>query len=281
VLVAPDPANQIRLLDFGLARLSALEPGEKQLTQTGSILGTVEYMAPEALLGRSDVDHRADVYSLGVTLYECLTGAVPFEGPLGNVLLKLTTTAPHRLTAVRPEVPAALADVVHHMLASEPSGRPASMEDVAAALARCAKEALRAVDVFGGAGRVRAQPPPLPRERAGVAASTAETQRKLARAPYLTLATLYRDGSSHFDAKIEDISEGGVLLVAAEACEVNDVMTLKFALPISGRVVEVPSIVRWSRSSRGTRATGVEFQALGGAARAEIGHYVALMNKAS
>jgi serine/threonine protein kinase len=291
VIVTRDPANQVRLFDFGVAKLAGTpDVVDSKLTQSGAILGTVEYMAPEALLSLPSNDQRADMYSLGVTLYECATGAVPFDGGLGQVLLRVTTSEPTPITQVRPGIPKALADVVHRCLAREPEKRFSSMAELALALAACGSKKLDAIDVLGDArGRVPPPPPPPARNRPGAgtaqpvtpqpppAAAGPEARRKLARAPYVTLCTLHRDQASSVDARIEDISEGGVLLVASEACNNGDTVRIRFASPMSGRMVDISAIVRWSRSSRGTRATGLEFNALPDATRAEIKQYVELM----
>jgi len=96
VFVARDEQGNevVKVFDFGVARV----PSEKnKLTQDGALLGTPEYMAPEQLLAR-EVDGRTDLYAVGVTLYECLAGVVPFEGNFGEVLLK----AYHRCAKRRP-----------------------------------------------------------------------------------------------------------------------------------------------------------------------------------
>jgi c-di-GMP-binding flagellar brake protein YcgR len=130
---------------------------------------------------------------------------------------------------------------------------------------------------------VQAAPPPAQPAPAPPQAQQPppEARRRLARAPYVTLATLHRDSTSNpIDARIEDISEGGVLLVANEACTQGDVVRLRFATPMTGRMIEIPAIARWSRSSRGTRATGLEFEGLTETTRAEIRQYVELMGPA-
>jgi serine/threonine protein kinase len=79
-----DAAGRLRIADFGLAKLMAGEPGSQALTGTGQILGTAAYMAPEQVIGSPEVDHRADLYTLGVLAYELLTGHLPlgrFEPP--------------------------------------------------------------------------------------------------------------------------------------------------------------------------------------------------------
>ena len=100
VFVARDEQGRevVKLFDFGVARMPA-ETNNK-LTQEGALLGTPEYMAPEQLLAR-EVDGRTDLYALGITLYECLAGVVPFEGNFGEVLLKVSTQP---LTPLRKKV---------------------------------------------------------------------------------------------------------------------------------------------------------------------------------
>jgi hypothetical protein len=291
VIVIRDPRVQLRLFDFGVAKLAgSTEVVDRKLTQNGAILGTIEYLAPEALLSQPSNDHRADIYALGVTLYECLTGNVPFEGNLGQILVRLTTSEATPLTDLRPDLPRNLAEVVHRCLQREPGDRFQTMAELTTALAACATRKLETIDVLGGAARARGAPPPLPRpveQRTSAqpqmpppstaAVPKPEVRRLLPRAPYVTMASLLRDGQGPIDAKIEDISEGGVLVVAAEQCTPGATLRLRFALPISGRIAEVASVVRWSRTTRGTRATGFEFQGLPAPAIAEIRQYVTLM----
>jgi serine/threonine protein kinase len=101
--------DEIKLLDFGVAKQLNLQT----LTATGQIWGTPMYMAPEQLADSKRVDPRCDLYSLGVVLYECLTGKLPFEG--SNVLaltLSVMQGAEHNLRAERADVPEKLAAIV-------------------------------------------------------------------------------------------------------------------------------------------------------------------------
>lgn len=313
VLVTRDVAHQIRLFDFGVARFHTGAPESvahaKRLTHQGAILGTPEYMSQEALLSQPTADHRVDVYALGVTLYECLTGGVPFDGSLGQILVKATTSDPVPLLDVRKDVPKALADVVHKALSRDVSQRFQTMNDFAVALASCATQNLKLIDVLQGMGRPRAVPPPLapvkgeptalpkaegpppaPSTRGAGPPKPANTapadgpppevvaRRTTARAPYVTLASLKRERRPSFDARIEDISEGGVLVVASEACDQGEIVHLRFSLPITSKVVVAEAKVRWTRMARGTRATGLEFAALPESARAEVKQYVGLMS---
>ncbi len=125
----------VKVLDFGLARVvGGASPGEP-LTQTGSIFGTPEYMSPEQARGEV-VDHRADLYALGVILYELLAGRPPFQAPeLVAVLIKHLQEAPPPL----PDgIPAPIASYVMSLLEKVPSRRPSDARQVAKALRRLA-----------------------------------------------------------------------------------------------------------------------------------------------
>src|SRR5207302_8026205 len=117
------------LADFGLAWLL---PGA-HLTLTGGVIGTPEYMAPEQAGGET-IDHRADVYSLAVVLYEMLVGERPFvaETPIGVLLQHLQDPAPSVLTP-RPDLPRAVGDVVARALAKAPGERYSSAGELARA----------------------------------------------------------------------------------------------------------------------------------------------------
>jgi serine/threonine-protein kinase len=271
VFVTRDSVHQMRLLDFGTVKFNE-DPGVEGLTQIGAIIGTPEYMSPEALLSLPNADHRMDVYSLGVTLYELLAGAVPFEGAIGQILMKLTSADSPQLTEVRKDVPKTLVDVVLKSLRKDAGERYRDMSEFGAALASCASRSLVEVDVLQGSGRGRAPAP------AG-AAPPVEKRREYARAPYATLARVFSKTRTPIDGRIEDISEGGVLVVSEETCTQGEVVRLRFALPVSGRIVDVESLTRWNRAYRGTRATGLEFQNLPTPAREEIKRYVSLMGK--
>ena len=119
----------VKVLDFGIAKLAAesLEEDEiKALTQVGAMIGTPRYMSPEQCDG-AELTPAADVYSLGVILYEMLTGTVPFSGstPLA-IAMKHTSELPRRPREFVNSIPAALEDVVLHALEKNPQDRPAN-----------------------------------------------------------------------------------------------------------------------------------------------------------
>jgi eukaryotic-like serine/threonine-protein kinase len=129
--------GQAKVTDFGIARSIDVEVG---VTQTGTILGTSNYLAPEQANGES-VTPQTDVYSLGVVLYELLTGDVPFTGEsFVAVAMKHINEAPPDLREQRADVPPRLAAAVERALAKEPKDRFASMDDFCTELAACLSE---------------------------------------------------------------------------------------------------------------------------------------------
>lgn len=109
------------LIDFGLARRTF---GAKDLTQTGVVVGTPEYMAPEQARGDRQIGPAADIFSLGCVLFECLTGDPPFvHEHVAALLAKILFEEPPLLSKARPDLPASLSHLVAHMLAKNPQSR--------------------------------------------------------------------------------------------------------------------------------------------------------------
>ncbi len=136
------PKGQVKVLDFGLARLASERKGAG-LTQDGAFMGTPEYVSPEQATDARTADIRADIYSLGCTLYALLAGRPPFAGeatPMKQVLAHIEKEAAP-LSEVRPEVPAELSAVVARMLAKDPARRYQTPGDVAQALTPFCKAA--------------------------------------------------------------------------------------------------------------------------------------------
>jgi serine/threonine-protein kinase len=93
-------------------------------TREGALVGTPEYMAPEQARGLPEIGPAADIYALGVILFECLTGTLPFESPnAGDLIIAIATQAPPRLDELRPDLPASVAALVHRALAKKPEDR--------------------------------------------------------------------------------------------------------------------------------------------------------------
>jgi serine/threonine-protein kinase len=112
-----------KVADFGLARLADKAEGSVTLTQEGMTLGTPLYMSPEQVRG-GKLDARSDLYSLGVTAYHLLSGGPPFRGenPMAIAMKHLSAT-PRPLSELRPDLPPALCEIVHQLMAREPEGR--------------------------------------------------------------------------------------------------------------------------------------------------------------
>jgi eukaryotic-like serine/threonine-protein kinase len=132
VVVAPD--GRLKVTDFGIARA-----GASQMTETGSIIGTAQYLSPEQAKG-APVTPASDLYSVGIALYEMLTGSVPFTGdtPL-EIAMKHLSATPEPPSERRREVPHELDSIVLRALAKDPADRYQSAEAMDADLARAAR----------------------------------------------------------------------------------------------------------------------------------------------
>ncbi|HEX8109143.1 MAG TPA: serine/threonine-protein kinase, partial [Kofleriaceae bacterium] len=124
--------DQVKVLDFGIAH----REGRTQLTQTGAMIGTPGYMAPEQARSNAPIDARVDVFALGCVLFQCLTGIPAFEGDSPVAILgKILFSEAPRVSALWPHVPEDLDTLVATMLAKDPALRPSDGANLAAALA--------------------------------------------------------------------------------------------------------------------------------------------------
>lgn len=134
-----DANGQVKILDFGLAQVGLWEGGSAEITTVGQLMGTLDYMAPEQAERGGAVDYRADIYSLGASLFRLLTGRPPLAAapdltPLEKLRL-LSTHKPPKLMTLRDDVPVGLSELLESFLARDPSSRPASAAHAAESLA--------------------------------------------------------------------------------------------------------------------------------------------------
>lgn len=178
--------GQVKVLDLGLALLAG-QTGGHELTSTGQIMGTVDYMAPEQGGDSHRVDIRADIYSLGATLYKLLTGDAPFAGPkydgLMRKLVALSTDTPIAMHEKCEEIPLPLSQLVQRMLAKDPAARPATPADVVAALAPFVVGANLTALKTKREGIVHSVPP-----HASVVSESAETTTRTSTRPIAPIA---------------------------------------------------------------------------------------------
>ncbi len=136
--------GQVKVTDFGLAFLA----GRTRLTQSGTTLGTPAYMSPELAQGVT-ADRRTDIWSLGVVLYEMLTGRLPFDGQQEQVVVySIINEDPQPMTALRPDLPVELNRILRKALAKSPEERYQHMDDLAVDLRRVRKQ----LELFASSG---------------------------------------------------------------------------------------------------------------------------------
>lgn len=251
--------EQVRLLDFGVATAPDRLGGPPKLTATGSVVGTPEYLAPEQLLG-APATPMTDVYAVGVLLYECLTGELPFVGEFGARLMKVVTTDAPSVKTLRDDVGEGVAGIVARALSRESGNRFATAGMLA-----------EAIESLGEASStlhlLRGVPPPLP------AAAT----RQHARAAYASPVQLHI-GERQLDGVSADISSGGMLCLISEHIDIGTRLTLRGAAPFSAEPMVVQGLVRWTRkaerSSRFDVAAGIEFITVPAKLQQDIDAYV-------
>jgi eukaryotic-like serine/threonine-protein kinase len=159
VMVAPD--GSAKVTDFGIARAGASE-----MTETGSIMGTAQYLSPEQAQGQS-VTAASDLYSIGILLYELLTGQVPFSGDSAvSIALKHVSEPVPPVSQLRPDVHPVLEAIVMHALVKDPAGRFPSAEEFAEAL-KHAREAIVSGSDGGGTAAFLPVAPPAPEPERG------------------------------------------------------------------------------------------------------------------
>jgi serine/threonine-protein kinase len=246
VVKQDDGRKSLKLIDLG----AACEIGAAENT----ITGTPEYIPPEILQGQKATP-ASDVYALGVTLFECLTGVVPYSGSLEDVLAKMRGPPPN-LRRGRPDIAKPIAQVIHRAIALDPAERQQSGQELREELARAENEA--------AALATGDDVPPV---------STAVTRAHV-RAPFRAPVE-FQFGELALEGMAEDISEKGLLLMTPQAFAVGTMITVRFPLPLTGEIVALGALVRWARPRhRKQCAVGVELVAVPDSIRKTIAKYV-------
>jgi serine/threonine protein kinase len=294
----------VKLYDFGTARVPEEYESDvtRSITQDGSVVGTPEYMAPEALRAMPDLDTRVDVYGVGVLMYELLTGSVPFEGTLPKVLLAQSGGPAPTVASKRHDVPAVFGHVVDRCLELDPGARYASMAELSVELEAAREFPAVSIDPKrtrssvqltaagsavarpgapaspAAAPKSQLKPDPGPPSSAASPMAKGVEARRFPRAPYTTPAMFSATRGDSLNGRIEEISEGGTQFITSLRIEPGRAGTLRFSAPMSGKMCQVNVTARWSRAGRGNlHAVGFEFLDLTADARAAIAKYVALM----
>ncbi|HJU36232.1 MAG TPA: Stk1 family PASTA domain-containing Ser/Thr kinase [Gaiellaceae bacterium] len=165
--VLVDGEGRVKVTDFGIARA-----GTSQMTETGSIVGTAQYLSPEQARG-GEVDPRSDLYSLGIVLYELLTGKTPFDGETPvEIAMKHLSHAPKPPSKLRPDIPRELDMVVLRALAKNPDDRYQTADEMEADLERVARGANVAATTVDTATQVLRRPSPAPSPAESATAAT-------------------------------------------------------------------------------------------------------------
>ncbi|HEY2409312.1 MAG TPA: serine/threonine-protein kinase [Polyangiaceae bacterium] len=144
-IIEQDGRPFVKILDFGISKFDPSKTGGMQLTQAGAALGTPYYMPPEQIRGETNLDARADIYALGVILYECAAAKRPFEADtLPQLAILIHTGRPRRLSEYRADLPEPFIDLVHRAMATERDARIQTASELAFALERFGSISFRA-----------------------------------------------------------------------------------------------------------------------------------------
>jgi eukaryotic-like serine/threonine-protein kinase len=135
LIVRDSSVDFVKVLDFGLAKLTGTDELLPHNTRTGSVMGTPYYMSPEQCEGSVEIDHRADIYALGVILFEMLTGKVPFGGEgCGEIIVKHVTVQAPAARSIVPDLPPAMDMILFRALSKDPGQRFQTMAEFREAL---------------------------------------------------------------------------------------------------------------------------------------------------
>jgi serine/threonine protein kinase len=294
--------EMVKLIDLGVAAIAQeqLADRDRKLTAAHEVLGTPEYMAPEQLWGRA-IDARTDVYALGMSLYECLTGEVPYVGSYPDVLVQVSNaSSPPSVRARRSDVPPALAVVIENALEKEAAARFQSVSELARALVAASglsagptalltlsdddpdaereeqtEPEIKLVKRKKAPAKAAATPEDRPSAPASGPASGPTHKRQFLRAPYVTPVSLVLPDGSTVEARSEEISEEGMLVLSPMHFVLGAPLAVRFASPITGEMIAIDASVRWTRDGRGKSAVGLEFVGVPPVLRRVVADFIA------
>jgi serine/threonine protein kinase len=292
----------VKLIDLGVAAVAQeqLADRDRKLTAAHEVLGTPEYMAPEQLWGRA-VDARTDVYALGMSLFECLTGEVPYTGSYPDVLVQVSNaSSPPSVRERRGDVPPTLAVVIENALEKEASARFQSATELSRALVAASglspapTTLLVLTDEDPDSEREDQTEPEIKlvkkKKAPAVAAPMADDRpsapasgpvsgpahkRQFLRAPYVTPVSLVLPDGSSIEARSEEISEEGMLVLSPLHFDLGVPLGVRFASPMTGEMIAIDASVRWTRDGRGKSAVGLEFVGVPPVLRRVVADFIA------
>ncbi len=293
IVRTPMGREKATLLDFGVARLPrGADKTTQRFGNPNGVVGTPEYMAPEQAVGRPDVDGRADLYALGVVLWELLTEAVPIAGSYQEVVAAHATQEPPSIRRARPELHPALHDIVDRCLAREARARFPDAQALVNAIdaAGLCRPTTKLLDYAPAPELTFSEPVSALRDDLkdtlpdppSTAPARADAPRKPRgpRAPFNAPVRVSVDGET-VDVRGEDLAETGMLVIGPQGFVVGEQAQLRFALPATGDVISTAAVVRWVRAREGTAraacAIGFEFVDPPNSLRAALASYIAIM----
>lgn len=302
IAASPSGRDVIKIIDFGVAYD---REASTKLTEEGRTVGTLDYMAPEQLMGR-ETHAPADVWGLAVTFFEAITGRLPFLGAPRDVLSAVARgETPPPISTLVPGAPPEFDAVLARAFTYLPTDRYPSASSFARALMQvvapsqylCVLDPKQAVvptlarspeapfapPAAAGpqitpvpllkranpAAVTTPQPPPLP------SAGGAELRRD-ERVPFICPVQVFGPGALHKHGRSEDISATGLLVLTDHKYENGEKVQLRFPMPISGKIVEVEGVCRWTKTAARHVATGFAFENAPDSVMAEIREFVAL-----
>lgn len=249
----------VKLIDLGIAAVNneAELGGDEKITLVNELLGTPEYMSPEQLYGQ-EVDKKTDIWATGMTLFECLTGELPYVGTYPEVLVRVAT-ADRRpsVRALRVDTGQNLSLAIEIALSKDPKDRYPDATTFAEELRKSHPPPPTPLQLLAG---LRSLPPQVAPSAMPGPKSEPSHRRQKERAPYVTPVQLFEPDGTFWDGRSEDISENGILVLVSAQYEDAKRILVRFAMPLTGEIVSVPGIVRWTKAApRDRKVLGVEF----------------------